>query len=399
METQEEKLVPELRFPGFSGEWEEKKFKNVVKFIKNYSYSRNNEGEGRYFHIHYGDIHSTYNGLITKDTVIPKIKINKEHIELENGDIIIADASEDYKDLGKTVVLLDKGSRNIIAGLHTFALRPNKKLNSIYFLNYSYSDRYKKYMYIMGTGVSVFGINKKNLEDMNILLPSLPEQEKIGDFFYKIDKKLELQQQNIDSLKEYKKGMVQRIFSQEIRFKDDNGNDYPDWEEKKLNELFKINAGGDIDRNKVSKLKIGTMNIPIYANSLVNDGLYGYTEEWKVEEESITVTGRGTIGYAIARHEKYYPIVRLLVLRPIIDCNIDFFAEAINKIIIYDEASGVPQLTSPQLGKYKIRFPIKEEQTKIANFLSSIDKKIELEEEKLEEYKNLKKGLMQRMFI
>lgn len=206
----------EIRFKDDNGNdypgWEEKKLEEIVRFIKNYSYSRNDEGEGKYSHIHYGDIHSRYNGLITKNTVVPKIKSNKEHIELKDGDIIVADASEDYKDLGKTVILLEKGSRNIIASLHTFALRPNEKLNSIYFLNYSYSDSYKQYMYKKGTGISVFGINKKNLENMSILLPSLQEQIKIANFLSSIDKKIELEEEKLEEYKKFKKGLMQRMF-------------------------------------------------------------------------------------------------------------------------------------------------------------------------------------------
>lgn len=206
----------EIRFKDDNGndypDWEEKKLGEIVKFIKNYSYSRNDEGEGKYSHIHYGDIHSRYNGLITKNTVVPKIKSNKEHIELKDGDIIVADASEDYKDLGKTVILLEKGSRNIIASLHTFALRPNEKLNSIYFLNYSYSDSYKQYMYKKGTGISVFGINKKNLENMSILLPSLQEQVKIANFLSSIDRKIELEEEKLEEYKKLKKGLMQRMF-------------------------------------------------------------------------------------------------------------------------------------------------------------------------------------------
>ncbi|HLR20491.1 MAG TPA: restriction endonuclease subunit S [Tissierellaceae bacterium] len=394
-----EKLIPELRFPEFSGEWEEKRLGKMFNFIKRYSYSRNDEGEGIYHHIHYGDIHSIFDGIITEKTNIPSIKSNSEHIELKNEDIVIADASENYEDLGKGVMILDKGQRKLIAGSHTFALRHRKNIKPLYFLYYSQSNEYKRYMYRIGTGISVFGISKSNLEKVDILLPTLQEQEKIGSFFASIDKKLQLQEKKIDKLKEYKKAMMQRIFSQEIRFKDGNGNDYPKWEESRIDKLFDLKAGGDIDRNNVSDKQTEKKTFPVYANSLINDGLYGYTDKYKISGETITVTARGTLGYAIARNEKYYPIVRLLILTPKHKENIEFFAYNINLLKIFNEASGVPQLTAPQLSSYKIKCPIKEEQTKIANFLSSIDKKISLEEEKLEMQKDYKKGLMQRMFI
>ena len=143
MFPQEGEKYPRRRFAGFSDPWEQRKLGDIGEFGKRYSYSRANEGEGEYAHIHYGDIHSKYNGLITDKTKVPTIKSKSKHDTLSNGDIIIADASEDHDDLGKTLIIEDVNNRKLISGLHTFNFRPNKILNSKFYLYYTQSGAYK----------------------------------------------------------------------------------------------------------------------------------------------------------------------------------------------------------------------------------------------------------------
>lgn len=180
-----------------------------------------------------------------------------------------------------------------------------------------------------------------------------------------------------------------------LRFPEFNG----DWVNDTLGNLFNINAGGDIKQEFVSQIKNETFKYPIYANAEKNKGFYGYSSIYKIDEEVITIAGRGVnIGIAHARKEKFYPIVRLLVLKPKFKLSVDFFEYAINQFDIVAESTGVPQLTAPQISNYGIFYTDYPEQTKIANFLSSIDKKLNLLKEKkalLEEYK---KGIMQKFF-
>ena len=137
------------------------------------------------------------------------------------------------------------------------------------------------------------------------------------------------------------------------------------------------------------------------ANTLEKKGLYGYSNIYKISGESITVTARGNIGIANYRKENYFPIVRLLVIKMNeIKYSLKYFTYFINTIKIIKEVTGVPQLTAPQLREYKVFFPTSlEEQQKIADFLSSIDSKIESIEKELEGLKEFKKGLLQQMFV
>ena len=232
-----------------------------------------------------------------------------------------------------------------------------------------------------------------------ISYPSKDEQQKIANFLSSVDTKIEQLGKKKALLKQYKKGIMQKLFSQEIRFKDEQGNDYLDWEGNTLGMLFEISAGGDIENSHSRKNKDGIFRYPIYANSEKEKGLHGYSDRYSVKQNCITVSGRGTLGVAHARFEKFFPIVRLLVLIPRKESNLIFFKHAINLLQIFKESTGVPQLTAPQLKKYHLNYPSIKEQQKIANFLSAIDKKIELVAEQLEQARTYKKGLLQQMFI
>lgn len=183
-----------------------------------------------------------------------------------------------------------------------------------------------------------------------------------------------------------------------LRFKDEHGQDYPKWKVNKLGELFVVSAGGDIDKNNVRSIKTQEFCYPVFANALKNNGLYGYSNTYKIDGESFTITGRGDVGVAVSRHCNYTPIVRLLVCQPLHNENVDFFAECFNKTRVYIESTGVPQLTSPQVKNIKVTYPSLPEQEKIADFLTSYDRMIDVQSQRVEAMKTRKKGLLQKIF-
>jgi len=174
-----------------------------------------------------------------------------------------------------------------------------------------------------------------------------------------------------------------------------------DWETSKAASIFQINAGGDVPKDNVSQEKTGDFQYPIFANASENKGFYGYSEKYKITPPALTIAGRGVyIGIAHLRLEKFYPIVRLLVLKPKHKQKIDlgFFEYAFNNLNIFIESTGVPQLTAPQLSTYVISYPTLPEQQKIATFLTAVDRRIELLKQKKEKLEAYKKGVMQQLF-
>ena len=180
-----------------------------------------------------------------------------------------------------------------------------------------------------------------------------------------------------------------------LRFPEYSG----DWETNDLGDIFKISAGGDIGIENVSQIKTDKYKYPIYANAEKRKGLYGFSDIYKIEENVITVAGRGVnIGIAHARDHKFYPIVRLLVLRPKNNQNIYFFEYQINRLDLFKESTGVPQLTAPQVSGYVVKYPSLNEQAKIASFLTKVDEKLTALKKKKELLEQYKRGVMQQIF-
>ena len=171
------------------------------------------------------------------------------------------------------------------------------------------------------------------------------------------------------------------------------------WKINILGNLFDITAGGDIKKQYVNDKQTNEFKYPIYANAEKNKGLYGFSSIYKINEEVVTIAGRGVnIGIAHARKEKFYPIVRLLVLKPKFQFSVDFFEYVINNLNIVEESTGVPQLTAPQISKYRVNYPSLPEQQKIASFLTAVEDKISNLKQKISLLEKYKKGVMQQIF-
>ena len=275
----------------------------------------------------------------------------------------------------------------------------NENLDSQFLLlKLNGSNDFKKFAIEQKKGGTRTRLYFKALCTWETRLPSISEQTKIASFLSAVDEKISQLTQKHELLSQYKQGMMQKLFSQQIRFKADDGSEFGEWEEKELHQIFQIKAGGDIEKSSVSEVRTSEFSYPIFANSDKNKGFYGWANKFKYKE-AVTVTGRGNLGIAVARNEPFYPIVRLLVLLPLVKQNLKFFEEQINLLDIVSESTGVPQLTAPQLSKYKVNVPSLEEQTKIANFLSAIDQKIGVVAQQIEHAKQWKKGLLQQMFV
>ena len=301
--------------------------------------------------------------------------------------------------IGKSAIYNGELGRDAIITTNLMRLQFNNlvipKFISYYFQTKQYEDYIQS---ITKPAVNQASFTTKEFQKLKVPYFSIEEQTKVASFLSAVDEKISQLTQKHSLLSQYKQGMMQKLFSQQIRFKADDGSEFGEWEGKELHQIFQIKAGGDIEKSSVSEVRTSEFSYPIFANSDKNKGFYGWANKFKYKE-AVTVTGRGNLGIAVARNEPFYPIVRLLVLLPLVKQNLKFFEEQINLLDIVSESTGVPQLTAPQLSKYKVNVPSLEEQTKIANFLSSIDQKIEVVAQQIEQAKQWKKGLLQQMFI
>ncbi|WP_420794539.1 restriction endonuclease subunit S [Staphylococcus aureus] len=247
--------------------------------------------------------------------------------------------------------------------------------------------------------------------------PTNKEQQKIGDFFSKIDRQIELQEQKLELLQQQKKGYMQKIFSQELRFKDENGEDYPDWKEKKLGDITEqsmYGIGASATRFDSKNIYIRITDIDEKSRKLNYQNLTTPDElnnKYKLKRNDILFarTGASTGKSYIHKEEKdiyNYYFAGFLIKFEIDEQNNPLFiyqftlTSKFNKWVkVMSVRSGQPGINSEEYAKLPLVLPNKLEQQKIAEFLDRFDQQIELEKQKIEILQQQKKGLLQSMFI
>lgn len=216
----------QLRFKNDDGnefpKWEEKRYKDIYIFYSTNSLSRDklNYDGGKVKNIHYGDIHTKFSTLfdVTKELVpyinddIDLSKIKEENY-LKDGDLLIADASEDYNDIGKTIEVVNLNNEKVISGLHTFHARPNKYTMALGFSGYLLKNWYvRKQVMKIAQGTKVLGISTSRLGEIELSIPSLEEQTKIANFLSAIDDKITHVNTQLENTQQFKKGLLQQMF-------------------------------------------------------------------------------------------------------------------------------------------------------------------------------------------
>ena len=210
---------PKLRFKAFSEKWKDVKFYDLFTYVSNNTLSRAelNYEIGQYQNIHYGDVLIKFGPFVDANTnTLPFINLaaekNFDNMLLQDGDIIIADTAED-ETVGKATEIINTGNRKIVSGLHTIACRPKIKMIPTYLGFYFNSEAYHKQLYSLMQGIKVLSISKSNIETTIIKYPCIGEQAKICSMLYLIEKRIAKQQQLIEHLKKYKRGVLQKLFS------------------------------------------------------------------------------------------------------------------------------------------------------------------------------------------
>ena len=383
---------PKLRFPGFDEPWKE----TTLSALFSKSTQKNADG-----HITNVICNSAKLGLIPQREYFDKDIANSDNTNgyyiIQQNDFVYNPRKSSDAPYGpiSSYKYVEDG---IVSPLY-LCFRAKDEINPLYYEWYFRSSAWHRYIYMSGDSGARHdrvSIKDDTFFAMPINLPSEQEQSKIASFLQSLDDRIAAQEKLVASLKKHKRGVVKALISGSLTFTDA---DHKKWETVSLAEIFNISAGGDIDRENSSSSYSANHPYPVFANALTNSGLYGYANYFKIEGDSITVSGRGEVGHAIARHCKYVPIVRLLSLVPKHDDDVDFFAYMINATSIYIESTGVPQLTSPQLGAVKVLRPPVSEQKRISSFLLKLDAKIEKEERLILRMEKVKASMLQQLFI
>tara|TARA_R110002020_G_scaffold185364_2_gene382925 strand:- start:3434 stop:4663 length:1230 start_codon:yes stop_codon:yes gene_type:complete len=376
-------------------DWETPEIINVFNFLRTSSFSRNQlnyETENDTYYIHYGDIHATYKTPILDFEKVQTVpKLNDDVVlpatvdYLKDGDVIIADASEDYEGVGTAIELTNINNRKVISGLHTFALRDNSHLTVKGFRTYIFKNPFvKKALKTIATGSKVYGISKSNIQKFKIVLPPLPEQQKIAQILATWDKAIAAQEQLIAEKQALKKGLMQQLLTGKKRFP---GFD-EEWEDVMLGELFNIRNGKDYKH-------LGLGNIPVYGTG----GIMTYVDDFLFDGESVGIGRKGTIDKPVYLTGKFWTVDTLFYCNSFENCipkYIYYLFQTINWKK-YNEASGVPSLSQTTIKSIKVKMPRVLEQVKILETLSRIDKNLNYLIKKSERLIVQKQGLMQQL--
>lgn len=410
-----ETLQPKLRFPEFDGNWERKKISEVSKIGRGKSKHRPRDAEflygGIYPFIQTGDIRNADLYLTKYSQTYSEEGLNQSKLWDENTLCITIAAN-----IAETTILKIKACfPDSIIGLI-----PHEDKTIVLFVKYQF-DKFKIEIQSLSQGVAQANLNQEKLSNIEFHFPQLQEQTKIANFLSAVDEKLNLLKEKKETLEAYKKGIMQKIFNQEIRFKDDNGNDFEDWEEKSLGEIG-VTFNGLTGKTKENFGIGGKPYIQykqIFDNSKINIEKCEFVEI--TEKDNQKSVQYGDVFFTVSSETPNEIGTASVLLDNVKEMYLNSFcfgyrAYSLNQLVpefsrylfrnelfrsdIIKLAQGSTRynMSKVELMKLKVLLPNSKEQIKIANFLSAIDEKIELVNTQIQDTQEYKKGLLQQMF-
>ncbi|WP_282096767.1 restriction endonuclease subunit S [Epibacterium ulvae] len=428
MTQTEQQNVPALRFPGFEEAWEALKLGN---FLEIKSASRVHKDEWRETGVPFfrsSDVVSAFKGNENKKAFISNTlfeKLAKKSGKVAKGDLLVTGGGS----IG-IPYLIQSDAPLYFKDADLLWVRNSGEVEGFYLYTFFSGPIFRRYVQSIthiGT-ISHYTIEQARATPIN--LPTLPEQQKIAGFLGAVDERIAQVTRKKTLLEDYKKGCMQQLFSQSIRFKDDQGNDFPDWEEKLLGDVFSwVNTNslsrerltyeggtvqnihyGDIHTKFSANFRQGSENVPFVKDGTPSD----FKDELFCKVGDVIIADASEdyadIGKAIEVVElAEIPLVAGLhtfIARPAsTDLEVGFSGYLLRcenmrrQIVRIAQGISVLGVSKRNIEKLSLSLPHPDEQRKIADFLSAIDTKIDLLAKELEQAKTFKKGLLQQMFV
>ena len=388
--------VPKLRFKEFNNEWQSINLADIFQYFSTNSFSREQLSEsGILKNLHYGDIHRKYNSIVNENKEITSyVKdinyVNKYEL-LKNNDLIFADASEDHEGIGKAVEVVNVNN-NTVSGLHTILARDNSNVFAPMFKGYYFnSPIVHNQIRVLANGFKVYGISKEAINKLNIKIPSIKEQSKIANTFYLLDKKIELQSKKIEDLKLFKKGLL---------YNEKRNNN--SWYEYKISDIMNITRGTVIPKTEISECINNEFKYPVYSSQTSNNGILGYDNKYDFNGKFLTWTTDGANAGKVFYREGKFRCTNVCGILYNKDNRYvsELTAELLNiETPKYVSYVGNPKLMNNVMSNIIIKLPDPSRDHFFSSILKIINKKLTIEEEKLDKLFELKKGLLQSMFV
>lgn len=404
--------IPKLRFKEFSGEWGSYKLGNLSEIRSASRVHKDEWTESGVPFFRSSDVVAAYKGLANNKAFISMElfeELSKKSGRLKKNDLLVTGGGS----IG--IPYLVKNDEPLYSKDADLLWIKNTDSIDGYFLYTFFSTaifrKYVENISHIGT-ISHYTIEQAKSTPFN--LPIMKEQQKIASFLSSVDTKIDQITRKKEMLEQYKKGAMQKLFNQELRFKADDGSEFPEWEEKTLGELFLFLRGSAlsksdlVDNGQNKCIHYGELFTTyrekisfIKSSTNLRDGQMSRIGDILMPSSDVTPQGLAT---ASAIFEDNVIIGGdTNILRPKKDIDsvfVSYFLNS-NKNEIMKAVTGttVKHIYNKDVAKLNINLPTLKEQTKIANFISSIDVKINLVSRQLEEIKQFKKGLLQQMFV
>ncbi len=394
------KLIPKLRFKEFEDEWIQIKLIDIVSVMTDYVASGSFESLRNNVNVFEELNYALYVRLtdLRKSLKHKKLKyVDKSSYEflsksnLYGGELLIANIGANVGD----VYMMPFGYGKATIAPNMIVIRENKTKFISSFLFYSFNSfGGKKSINKAISGSGQPKLSKTDFKKIKLNITNLKEQQKIAAFLTAVDTKLEQLGQKKELLANYKKDVMQQLFSQQLRFKNDDGTDFPDWSAKRL---------GEIATKKSSNISANTIeenfgNYKLYGAS----GYIKSIDFYREEEDYISIVKDGAgVGRTLLCEANSSVLGTLDIIQPKIKVNLYFLYSVLNNIEFkkYTIGSTIPHIYFKDYSKEKIKIPSLKEQQKIANYLSAIDKKITTIQTQIDKTRAFKKGLLQGMFV
>ena len=405
-----EKDIPELRFPEFEGEWKYNLLSDILTFKNGINASKEEYGFGYKF-INVLDIIN--NDFITYDKIIGSVNVSESEFRkniVEYGDVLFQRSSETREEVGQANVYLDNSKPATFGG---FVIRGKKKTEyNPLFLNYLLKTQKARNEITTKSGGSTrYNVGQETLSAVGVFMANLDEQQKIASFLSSVDQRIQLLTRKKEQLEHYKKGIMQQIFSQQLRFKDEQGKEYPEWEEKRLGDICNYKNGNSFENrvNPDGRYFLITLNsIDIQGRLKPDHKRIDETDNSLEKGDLVMVLSDVALGNIlgltdIIPSDCFVLNQRMGALKPIILVNSYYLKTFINSNQRYfklmGQGSSQKNLSKDDILNFYVLLPLLPEQQKIASFFSSIDDKITHVNTQIEQTRKWKQGLLQKMFV
>lgn len=395
--------APKLRFKEFSGEWEGKKLGELIEISSASRVYKEQWTESGVAFFRTSDVVAHFKNTKNEKAFISHElfeQLSKKSGKIKKDDLLITGGGS----IGIPYLVKNNGPLYFKdADLLWFKSSGIIEGNFLY--NFLISSKFSSFLgSISHTGtISHFTIEQAKKTPISI--PSKPEQTKIATFLTAVDEKISQLSQKQELLTQYKKGMMQKLFSQQVRFKADDGSEFGEWEEKLLNDITQITMGSSPKSENYNENQLGLPLLQGNAdikNRLSHPRIFTSEITKKCNIGDILLSVRAPVGFvALSKHNAC--IGRgLASIRAKTNINQGFIYQVLllkeTKWASLSQGSTFESVNSEQIKNLNIHLPTLPEQTKIANFLSAIDQKIDTTTQQLEQAKQWKKGLLQQMF-